>query len=99
MADKELTKFLLPLGKKKFLKSDGMCMWIVQERKGKEGKISYVRKSGYHTELEQLLHSYIRKSVMNPDEDIETLEDLGRYMRKLHREINSWHKKIEEGMK
>ena len=97
ISTKEQTR-TIPLGKNKFLRSNGLCYWIAQGRKskGKDGEVktSYTRVSGYHADFNHLIDSYIDHALLSAE--IESLTEFGEEIRKLKREVKGWIKKMEE---
>lgn len=87
----------IPLGRNKFLISDGMACWIVREVKTKTGKAYDRRLSGYHGSISNLIQSYFDREVLSGD--VKTLQELGEHIDKTRKEIRGWLKKMEMGMK
>lgn len=80
----------ISIGTNRFLVSDEHQYWIVQERKGKDGKPYDVRLSGYYTTISGVLESYTDRHIRRSD--IDSLKALDRKIEKLKREIRKWVK-------
>ena len=95
--------FRVHLSGKKYIYGDGYSYWIVRESRAiqKTGKKAgeevkrNTRLSGYHTDFENLLNSYLQEQTKHAEIDGE-IEDLVKFIKKTKAEIRSWGRKMDK---
>lgn len=80
----------IPLKNGYVLLSDPLNFWIAKERTAESGKQYDQVVSGYYNNINDLLVAFIDRRVGALE--CETLEDMGKQINKLKREIKSWKK-------
>lgn len=100
MAEKEKTNFLIHLSGNKYLVGSSLCYWIASKSRkvDKNGNPVFQRLSGYHTDLESVIASYIRDAVRSADIEGE-ISDLMELIIKTHKEVKGWFRKAEKALK
>lgn len=102
MAEKQSEKnnIVVHLGGGKYLIGNSLCYWIASKtrKKDKNGNTVYQRMSGYHTDLESVIDSYVRDTVRSAEIEGE-VEDLVELVAKTHKEVKGWFRKAEKALK